>query len=70
MSSANTVVFRPAALPPLSRMVLAVATLVVTWEIRNRSRKGLGQLDARLLHDIGVDALTAQDQAQRPFWRA
>lgn len=67
---AQTLVFRPATLPPLSRVVLAVATTVVAWEMRARSRKGLKHLDAHLLKDIGLDPLTAADQANRPFWRA
>lgn len=70
MTSAHTLVFRPAALPPLSRVVLAAATCVVTWEARSRTRKGLKHLDAHLLRDIGLDPMTAQAQAARPFWRA
>ena len=70
MPAADTLVFRPAALPPLSRLVLAAAHTVVLWEARVRSRKGLDHLDAHLLRDIGLDAMTAREQATRPFWRA
>ncbi len=70
MPAADTLVFRPAALPPLSRIVLAAATLVVTWETRQRTRKGLKYLDAHLLRDIGLDPMTAHEHATRPFWRA
>lgn len=68
MSPVETLVLRPASLPPLSRLVVAAAVRVVTWETRQRSRKGLTRLDARLLRDIGVDPLTAEAEARRRFW--
>ena len=33
-----------------------------------RSRRMLGQLDDRLLRDIGVDRATAKHEAARSFW--
>jgi uncharacterized protein YjiS (DUF1127 family) len=33
-----------------------------------RSRRMLGQLDDRLLRDIGVDRATAKHEATRSFW--
>ncbi|MFN7225346.1 MAG: DUF1127 domain-containing protein [Paracoccaceae bacterium] len=70
MSPVETLAFRPASLPPLSRLVLAAAVRVVTWETRQRSRKGLTQLDAHLLRDIGIDPMTAEAEARRRFWQA
>ena len=69
MSPVETLVFRPASLPPLSRVVLRAAVLVMTWETRHRTRGQLTRLDYHLLRDIGLDPLTAQDEATRPFWR-
>ncbi len=69
MSPAETLVFRPASLPPLSRLVLAAAVRVVTWETRHRTRQGLKRLDAHLLRDIGLDPMSAAAEASRPFWR-
>lgn len=69
MFPVETLVFRPASLPPLSRLVLAAAVRVVTWEARHRTRKGLKRLDAHMLKDIGLDPMTAQAEAARPFWR-
>lgn len=69
MSSAETLVFRPASLPPLSRLVLAAAVRVVTWEERHRTRKGLRRLAPHMLRDIGLDPMTAAQEAARPFWR-
>ncbi|NEX45049.1 DUF1127 domain-containing protein [Pseudotabrizicola algicola] len=70
MSPAETLVFRPASLPPLSRLVLAAAVRVVTWEARQRTRKGLQRLDAHLLRDVGIDPMTAEAEANRRFWEA
>lgn len=70
MSPAETLVFRPASLPPLSRLVLAAAVRVVTWEARQRTRKDLQRLDGHLLRDVGIDPLTAEVEANRRFWEA
>ena len=70
MSPAETLVFRPASLPPLSRLVLATAVRVVAWESRQRTRNDLKRLDAHLLRDVGLDPLTAAAEVNRPFWRA
>lgn len=69
MSSVETLVFRPATLPPLSRVVLRAAVLVMTWETRAKTRKQLRKLDRHILKDIGIDPMTAQAEAERPFWR-
>ncbi len=70
MSPAETLVFRPASLPPLSRLVLAAAVRVVTWEARQRTRKDLQRLDGHLLRDVGIDPMTAEVEANRRFWEA
>ena len=69
MSSVETLVFRPATLPPLSRVVLRAAVLVMTWETRAKTRKQLRKLDRNILKDIGIDPMTAEAEAERPFWR-
>ena len=69
MSPVETLVFRPASLPPLSRVVLRAAVLVLAWENRARTRKQLRKLDNHMLRDIGLDALTADAECNRPFWR-
>ncbi|WP_103333522.1 DUF1127 domain-containing protein [Pseudotabrizicola formosa] len=69
MSPVETLVFRPASLPPLSRLVLAAAVRVMTWEVRRRTRKDLTRLTPHLLRDIGVDPMTAQAEANRRFWQ-
>ena len=69
MSSVETLVFRPATLPPLSRVVLRAAVLVMTLETRAKTRKQLRKLDGHILKDIGIDPMTAEAEAERPFWR-
>lgn len=69
MSSVQALMIRPASLPPLSRVVLRTAVLVLAWETRARTRKHLGRLDPHMLRDIGLDPLTADAEANRPFWR-
>lgn len=69
MSPVETLVFRPASLPPLSRLVLAAAVRVVKWESLRRTRNDLKRLDRHLLRDVGLDPLTAQAEASRRFWQ-
>jgi len=57
------------SLPPLSQVVMAVALLVVVWELRHRTRNGLRRLDGHLLRDIGLDALSVDAECAKPFWR-
>ncbi len=57
---------RPAA--PASP-VKALVQILATWSMRRRDRRALSMLDDYLLSDIGIDNLTAQREAERPFWR-
>lgn len=47
-----------------SRLLATVAL----WLARSRQRRQLGQLDDRLLRDIGVDRASAIEEASKPFW--
>ena len=57
-------------LPPLSRLMLRVTLLAVTWEMRRRTRKDLRHLSGHMLADIGLDPWVASVEAAKPFWRA
>ncbi len=46
-----------------------INTLFV-WRRRARDRRHLAQLNRHLLNDIGVDPVTANQEAAKPFWRA
>lgn len=69
MSPAETLAFSPATMPPLSRVVLRAAVIVMTWETRARTRKQLKRLDQHLLKDIGLDSMSAETESSRAFWR-
>lgn len=39
------------------------------WATRRQSRMALARLDPRLTRDIGLDQVTRDAEARRPFWR-
>ena len=43
--------------------------VVAAWSMRRRSRADLARLTPAQLRDIGLDRLSAEDEAQRPFWQ-
>lgn len=51
---------------PLSSQL---TVLIGLW-IRNYStRRTLGELDDRILDDIGIDRIAAEQEVKKPFWR-
>ena len=56
-------------LPPMSRVLLRVTLLALTWEMRRRTRKQLGNLSDHMLSDIGLDPWSASSEAAKPFWK-
>jgi uncharacterized protein YjiS (DUF1127 family) len=57
-------------LPPLSRVLLRVTLIAVTWEMRRRTRRDLRKLSDHMLTDIGLDPWSTTREAAKPFWRA
>lgn len=55
-------------LSPLAVVALRVAVTLTQWSERRRTRLHLSHLDDHLLHDIGLDRLTARKEANRKFW--
>lgn len=47
-----------------------VAKTVSVWRRRATTRKALGQLNARMLADIGITPDQARTEAEKPFWMA
>ncbi len=47
----------------------AVRTLV-TWQERDRQRRALAQLDARMLKDVGLSRAEVAIELRKPFWQA
>lgn len=54
----------------LSGRLRGVVALLALWAARQRQRRELGELDERLLRDIGVTRAAALREADKPFWRA
>lgn len=47
----------------------AACAAVGRWLARDRQRRDLGELDDRLLADIGVTRAEAEAERRKPFWR-
>ncbi|EET49450.1 DUF1127 domain-containing protein [Thalassobium sp. R2A62] len=60
----------PAALPPVSRVVFAAASVIMKWELRHRTRRTLVSLTDHQLRDIGLEHGAALTEARRWFWQA
>lgn len=60
----------PHSLPPLSRMLVAVALGIARWDDRRRTRAALARLDAHLARDIGLTEASIDAECAKPFWRA
>ncbi|WP_375281314.1 DUF1127 domain-containing protein [Pseudooctadecabacter sp.] len=56
-------------LPAVASVAVIVAVAVTKWDARRRTRKHLTKLPPHPLSDIGLDAMTAQQEAAKPFWR-
>lgn len=55
--------------PECPSLVVRGFDRLLLWLERSRQRRALGQLDNRLLSDIGCDRATAAAEADKPFWR-
>ncbi len=47
----------------------ALRTLL-TWQERDRQRRALAQLDARMLKDVGLNQAEVAMESRKPFWQA
>lgn len=55
---------------PRLPMARSLAVFVAAAWRRHSSRVRLAQLDAHLLRDIGITYAEAEQEANKPFWRA
>jgi uncharacterized protein YjiS (DUF1127 family) len=53
----------------VSGALIKLADTVLTWHKRARDRRLLGELDDRLLGDIGISRGDAIHEMDKPFWR-
>ena len=58
-----------AKLPLVAGIAVNFAVAVTTWDTRRKTRRTLKHLETHLLHDIGLDRLSAQAEAAKPFWQ-
>ena len=58
-----------ANLPLVASLAVKFAVAVTLWDTRRKSRHTLRHLEPHLLRDIGVDVLSAQAEASKPFWQ-
>ncbi len=65
-ASAETILLAP--LPPVSRLLVALALTLARWDDRRRSRRALALLDGHLLRDIGLTEPRAATECGKPFW--
>lgn len=54
---------------PIASGLVRLFDTLLDWIERSRQRRALGQLDERLLADMGLDPATARTEADKPFWR-
>jgi uncharacterized protein YjiS (DUF1127 family) len=54
----------------LSRMVTRCLETLGDWHQRSLARRRLGELDDRMLRDIGLDRDQVQIETRKPFWHA
>jgi|APTNR8051073442_1049403.scaffolds.fasta_scaffold13892_2 uncharacterized protein YjiS (DUF1127 family) len=60
---------RPSGLARVQTVLVNIFDALATWHERALDRRRLAALDERMLHDIGLDAASAAEEAFKPFWR-
>jgi uncharacterized protein YjiS (DUF1127 family) len=58
-----------ALVPPASSLLARLVDTLALWHRRARDRHLLGELDDRLLGDIGISRGDAIHESDKPFWR-
>ena len=64
---------RPHAASLAKSLVEALARLfelVLIWQERDKQRRALAELDARMLGDLGLSRADVEREVRKPFWRA
>lgn len=56
------------AIGKIRRLVVKILTMPVIWQERAEQRALLGELNERMLKDIGVTAAEAYRESRKPFW--
>jgi len=59
-----------AVVNPIDAGITRLFDHVLTWHQRVQDRRALGQLDAHMLHDIGLSRADVEHEASKPFWQS
>ncbi|PKP61641.1 MAG: hypothetical protein CVT86_08635 [Alphaproteobacteria bacterium HGW-Alphaproteobacteria-8] len=68
MEAAMRVALRSPRAPRAPLSLRALWRRVMVWRALARERRALAALDPHLLRDMGLDAGSAAQEADRPFW--
>jgi uncharacterized protein YjiS (DUF1127 family) len=55
---------------PVDAAITRLVDQFLTWHQRVRDRRVLGQLDAHMLHDIGLSQADVEHEVSKPFWQS
>lgn len=54
----------------IGRLAARLIEVLLQWQDRAIQRRRLGQLNERMLRDIGLDRADIRYEIDKPFWRA
>ncbi len=57
------------AAPTIGRVATRLIEVLLQWQDRAIQRRHLGQLNERMLRDIGLDRADVSREIDTPFWR-
>ncbi len=56
-------------LASIAALAVAVVEVPYRWQTRAEQRVRLGEMEDRMLRDIGINRLEAEREARKPFWQ-
>ena len=59
-----------AVVNPVDAGITRLFDHLFTWHQRVRDRQALDQLDAHMLHDIGLSRADVEHEVSKPFWQS
>lgn len=59
-----------AVVNPVDAGITRLFDRLLTWHQRVRDRQALDQLDAHMLHDIGLSRADVEHEVSKPFWQS